>query len=120
MISGRRSALLVARREIGVRARDRSVLVSTGLTLVIVAAIILLPSLFGGTSTATVAVARADAGGVRAAQAATRVDQAFDVVVEVRRVRDDAAVRRLVAGGDADAGLLAGGRRILAAGGAPD
>jgi len=118
VISGTQAILLVARREIIVRGRDKATLISTLVTLAIVAAVILLPSLFGGTSTATVAVASGSAE--RTVQAAAKLEKAFDVKVKVRQVDGDAAVRRLVEAGDADAGLIAGGQRILAAGGAPD
>jgi len=117
-VTGLQAIRLVARREIVTRSRDRSTFVSTGITVLILAAVIFLPSLFGGTSTATVAVAGPDAA--RIAQTAVRLEKSFGVKVEVKRVADDAAVRRLVDTDEADAGLLAGGKRIVAAGGAPD
>ncbi|MEA2167404.1 MAG: type transport system permease protein [Solirubrobacteraceae bacterium] len=117
MISSRRAIWLVARREILAKVRDKSVIVSAAITLAIVGAIVLLPSLFGGTSDATVAVSP---GSAKVAQAATRTGAPFDVKVIVKRVADDAAVQRLVDRGDADAGVLAGGTKIVTNGSAPD
>jgi ABC-2 type transport system permease protein len=117
MISSREAVWLVARREILARARDKSVAVSTAITLAIVAAVVLLPSLFGGTDKVIVAVAP---DSVRVAETAKRGEDAFDVNVVVRRVSDDAEVRRLVDADKVDVGVLAGGKRIIASGNAPD
>ncbi len=118
MIGAREAVWTVARREILARGKDKATAISTGVTLVILAAIILLPSLFGGASKTTVAVA--GPGAQRTAQTAIRIQKVFDVKVKVRRVADDAAVRRLVDGDKADAGLLGDGAQVIVAGGAAD
>lgn len=64
----------IARREVVVRGRDRSTLIGTAVTVLILAAIILLPAIFGG-GTTTVSIA-GDAEVVRAAE---RLDGQFDV-----------------------------------------
>ncbi|HEX2103194.1 MAG TPA: ABC transporter permease [Solirubrobacteraceae bacterium] len=111
---------LVARREIVERARERSLWVSTGITIAVLAGVLLLPSAlgFGGATKATVAVAGPQAE--RVAAEARRAQKAFDVALSVRRVRDDAAARRLVRAGDADVAVLAGGTALAAAADADD
>lgn len=88
----------IARREVVVRGRDRSTFISTGVTLLLLAAIILLPSLFGGTTKVTVS---ADAEVVQAAQ---RLQGQFDVEVSSAPAGNaDVRVQggRLVVSGDA-------------------
>jgi ABC-2 type transport system permease protein len=111
---------LVARREIVERSRERSLWVSTGITVAVLAGVLLLPSALGfdGATKATVAAAGPQAERVVAAARAQQ--KAFDVALTVRRVPDDAAARRLVAGGDADVAVLAGGRSLAAAEDASD
>jgi ABC-2 type transport system permease protein len=111
---------LVARREIVERSRERSLWISTGITVAVLAAVLVLPSAlgFGGATKATVAAAGPQAARV-AAQARAQQD-AFDVALTVRRVADDAAARRLVRDGDADVAVLAGGRALAAAEDADD
>jgi ABC-2 type transport system permease protein len=101
----RATVALVARREIVERLRERSLLISTLVTLAIVTAIVVVPAAIGlgGTQTFTVAVA-----GPRAeqlARAAQPVARALDGRIELARVASDAAVRRAVRSGDADAGI---------------
>jgi ABC-2 type transport system permease protein len=108
---------LVARREILERTRERSFAIGTLVTIVIVAAIIVLPSIFGGgTDTVHVAVATPDAA--RVAQAAAQGDKPFDVEVVVRRVGSDAEARRLLRDDKVDVALTASG--IVRRGGTPD
>jgi ABC-2 type transport system permease protein len=106
---------LVARREIVERVRERSLWISTGVTIAVLAGFLVLPSVlgFGGATKATVAVVGPQAARV-AAQARAQ-QKAFDVSLTVRRVGDDATARRLVRDGDADVAVLSGARALAAA-----
>ena len=88
---------LVARREIVERLRERSLWVSTAIT---------------------VAVSGPQAAA--AARQAVAQQRAFDVELTIRPVSDDATARRLVRDGDADVAVLAGGRALFAAQDADD
>ena len=101
----RQAAALVARREIVERVRDRSLLISTAVTLVILAAILLVPPLvgLGGTTTYKVAVAGPQAE--RVARAAQQSAKTFDAKIEIVGVADERAVRTTVDSEKADAGL---------------
>ncbi|MEV4710985.1 ABC transporter permease [Micromonospora sp. NPDC049374] len=86
---------LVAAREIRVKLRDRTFLISTVVFLLIAAAATILPPLLSG-GPSTVAVTEAAAGPLRAAG------------LEVLAVPDDAAAEQAVRDGDADAAVVAG------------
>ncbi|MEA2189703.1 MAG: type transport system permease protein [Solirubrobacteraceae bacterium] len=109
----RHAAALVARREIVERIRDRSLLISTAVTLAILAAILLIPPLIGigGTTTYKVAVAGPQAEQV--ARAAQRDAKTFDAKIEIVRVADERAVRKAVDAEKADAGLSGDARAIV-------
>ncbi|HSK26539.1 MAG TPA: ABC transporter permease [Jiangellales bacterium] len=101
-LSTREAVTTVARREFVERARDRSFLVSTGVTLAIIGAVIALPQLIGLDDTSyRVAVAGESAPTVEAA-ARTQADLA-DVTVEVLGAPDVTEARQLVEDGDLDA-----------------
>ena len=120
MIGSSQAIRLVARREIVERIRERSLWVSTGITVLVLAGVLVLPSAlgFGGATTGTVAVIGPDAAAV--ARQAVAQEQAFDVKLTVHRVGSVAAARRLVRDGDADVAVLPGGRALLAAHDADD
>ena len=109
----RAAAALVARREIVERLRDRSLLISTVVTLAILAAILVLPTLigFGGTETYNVAAAGPQAEQV--ARAAQRNAKTFDAKIEIVRVADERAVRKAVDDERADAGLAGDAGAII-------
>jgi ABC-2 type transport system permease protein len=109
----RHAAALVAQREIVERIRDRSLLISTAVTLAILAAILLIPPLvgIGGTTTYKVAVAGPQAEQV--ARAAQRAAKTFDAKIEIVRVADERAVRKAVDAEKADAGLSGDARAIV-------
>jgi len=111
---------LVARREIVERLRERSLWVSTGITVAVLAGVLVLPAAlgFGGATKGTVAVSGPQAAA--AARQAVAQQRAFDVELTIRRVSDDATARRLVRDGDADLAVLAGGRALFAAQDADD
>jgi ABC-2 type transport system permease protein len=115
VISSGAAVRLVARREIVERLRERSLYVSTGVTILILAGALLLPQLlgFGGATKATVAVV-----GPRAAEvvrAAQGLEDTFDVELTPRAVPDDAAARALLETGDADVAVLSGATGLAAA-----
>lgn len=109
----RQAAALVARREIVERVRDRSLLISTVVTLAILAAILVVPTLigFGGTETYKVAVAGPQAEQV--ARAAQSNAKTFDAKIEIARVADERAVRKAVDDEQADAGLAGDAGAII-------
>jgi len=111
---------LVARREIVERLRERSLWVSTAITVAVLAGVLVLPAAlgFGGATKGTVAVSGPQAAA--AARQAVAQQRAFDVELTIRRVSDDATARRLVRDGDADLAVLAGGRALFAAQDADD
>lgn len=119
-MTGRDAVAVVARREIRSRLRERALLISTLVTLAILAAIVVLPKLFGSDGPEKVTVAAPPGPAVELAQAAQRGQQRADVEVTVKRVRDEAAARKLVADGDADAAVVRGGKALLAGDPPPD
>lgn len=101
---------LVARREITTRVRERSFLISTIVTLLIIAAVIVVPALLSrGGDKVTVGLVGAPAAVEPALRQAA---EAADVELETRPYGDEAAGRAAVEGGDADAVFL-GGDRVL-------
>jgi ABC-2 type transport system permease protein len=100
-LSTREAVAVVARREFVERARDRSFLVSTGITLAIIAAVVALPQLIGlGDTTFRVAVA----GESAAFQAGARAQaELADVDLEIGATADAASARADVAEGRLDA-----------------
>ena len=74
---------LVARREVTERVRERSFLISTGITFAIVAIVVALPPLFGFGGPSEYTVAAMDAQGRAVAQSAQRLADEFDVKLTV-------------------------------------
>lgn len=105
---------LVARREIVERGRERSFLVSTVLSVVILIAVVVVPSALGldGPSKQTLAVTP-DVPAALVTQLQARAD-AYDVELTVDRVADVAAARAAVSDGDADAALTDRGATLSA------
>ncbi|AVT41117.1 ABC transporter permease [Plantactinospora sp. BB1] len=104
---------LVARREIAVKIRDRTFLISTLLFLLIAAASTVLPALFANSSSTVAVVGSTEAGAM--------LDRAG---MEVVSATDVAAAEQMVRDGDADAAVVpgdgAGGLRVLAMDRTPD
>ena len=102
------AARLVAAREIWVRLRDRAFLISTAVTLVIIAASIIVPVLFfggdGPEEHRVAAVGQAAPAVLEDAAAAS--DGALEV--EAVAAEDVAAAEELVSTGEVDAALVAG------------
>jgi ABC-2 type transport system permease protein len=102
---------LVLRREIMTRIRERSFLISTAVTLLIVAAVVIVPSLFDSDdSDVTVGLVGDSATVGPALQQAAR---AQDVTVTIDRYPDEAAARAAVSAGDADAVFLGPDRVVV-------
>ena len=98
---------LVARRELTERVRERSFVIGTGISILIIALVVILPPLFGFGDTQTYTVATTDATAAQVARTAERGAEAFDAKVEVRAMspaQADAALRS----GDVDAVLSDG------------
>lgn len=100
-LSSRAAVALVARREITERVREKSFLVSTGVTLAIVLIVSVLPNLlgFGGPQSFTVAVT--DRASLPVAQLAARQAAGVDTELHVRTL-SGADAREALAGGDVD------------------
>jgi ABC-2 type transport system permease protein len=112
--------LLVARREIVERVRERSLWVSTGITVIVLAGVLVLPSAlgFGGATKGTVAAG--DPAALAIARQAVAGQRAFDVKLTVDRTPSGTAARQAVKDGDADVAVLAGGRGLFVAQDADD
>lgn len=109
----RRLVYLTARREVRERLRSRAFLVSTGISVLAVVAIVVIASLTsGGEERFTLGVvgpeARATAEQARAGQ------EALGVELDVRELGDEAAARRAVEDDDVDVAVAGG--RILSRG----
>ena len=101
---------LVARREITTRVRERSFLISTVITLLIIAAVIVVPALLDrGGDKVTVGLVGAPAAVEPALRQAAGVT---GVELAVQPYADEAAARSAVQDGDADAVFL-GADRVL-------
>lgn len=99
--------LLVLGREVAVRLRDRSFIVSTALTLLIILGCLVVPTLLDSGSTRhTVAVL--DAPGAQVIEQAETVLQGTDdsATVTAQTVGDRAAAEQAVRNGDVDAALV--------------
>lgn len=92
---------LVARRELRERLRDRSFIVSTAITIGILAAVLFLPRLFGGDDTYRIAFAGPQADTMQAvADAAAKQS---DITLERSPAEDEAQARAALENGDLDA-----------------
>jgi len=101
---------LIVRREITTRVRERSFLISTAVTLLIVAAVVVVPSLFRSNDHDVTVGLVGDASTVQPAlEQAARVQGA---TLTVNRYPDEAAGRAAVSSGDADA-VFVGANRVL-------
>lgn len=111
---------MVARREIRSRLRERSLLISTGVIVALLAALVLLPKLFGSGGPEAVRVVAPPGAALELALAAPRGQEAFDVEVTAERVLDERAARRRVTDGDADVAVIDDGKTLLAGDPTPD
>ncbi|HEU4973798.1 MAG TPA: ABC transporter permease [Baekduia sp.] len=104
---------VVARREILQRARDRATAISTLVTLVLIAALVVLPKALGlgGDPKATVVAPAGPAAAL--ARAAHDAQEPFGVRIVVRSVASEAAAQRAARDGDADVAIVRGGRALV-------
>lgn len=109
---------LVARREVAARVRERSFAISTAITVLVLAALLVIPALSGGDDAAEVVAAPGPSREL--AQAAVAVGRAAGEDLEVVEAGGDAEARRQVRDGDADVAVLAQGTRVAQAKDAPD
>jgi ABC-2 type transport system permease protein len=101
---------LVVRREIVTRVRERSFLVSTAVTLLIIAAVVVVPTLFDSDDdSVTVGLVGNTAVVEPALQQAARVQGTY---LTTTRYADEAAGRAAVEAGDADA-VFVGADRVV-------
>ncbi|HYH89367.1 MAG TPA: ABC transporter permease [Solirubrobacteraceae bacterium] len=107
-LRGREAIALVARREITQKLREKSFLISTGVTVALILLVSVVPKLagFGGREEFTVAAS--DAAGLAVARAADRSAATFDAEVKVERLAPERAAAALESG-DVDAVLSTGG-----------
>jgi ABC-2 type transport system permease protein len=110
-VSGRQAVLLVARRELRERTREKSFLISTSINIVIIVAVIVLAAVLGGGDT-TYKVT----GDAAIIEAAAQAAQGSDVKIERVPVTTD--VRAALRDGTVDAAVQDG--RILSKDKAPD
>jgi len=111
-MSGRSLTYIVARRELTQRVRQRAFQLSTVAIVGVVAAIAILAGVLGGDGGPqryTLAVDGAEA--VAVANAAERIERAYDVELDVERA-DAAAARAGVLDGDYDAALTRAGLTV--------
>jgi ABC-2 type transport system permease protein len=92
---------LVARRELTERVRERSFLVGTGISIVIIALVVVLPPLLGFGETKTYEVATTDRDAAAVVRTAQRGAEAFDVELRARAM-PPAAAEAALRGGDVD------------------
>lgn len=102
---------LVARREVTTRVRERSFLISSAITLLIIAAVVVLPALFNrGGDEVTVGLVGSATTVEPALQRAARAE---GVTLRVERYADETAARSAVEGGGADAAFLSAARVLV-------
>jgi ABC-2 type transport system permease protein len=101
---------LVMRREITTRVRERSFLISTAITLLIVAAVVIVPSLFRSDDDDVTVGLVGDATTV--GPALEQAARAQGATLTITRYPDEAAGRAAVSSGDTDA-VLVGIDRVL-------
>ena len=118
-MSGRAAIALVARREVVERARQRSFLISSATTLLIVAVVAVLPGVIGGDGPDRYEIGAVGPDSRAVADAAAAVAPELDARLEVRPLRDRAAAERDVRAEKLDAAVL-DGRTLVAREELPD
>jgi ABC-2 type transport system permease protein len=109
-LRGRQAVALVARREVTQRLREKSFLVSMGVTVVIIVLVAVVPPLLGAGGPSKFTIAVTDASSAPVGAAARQSAKGFDAELKVRRL-SPAAARKALDSGDVDAVLSAGGLR---------
>jgi ABC-2 type transport system permease protein len=109
-LRGREAVALVARREVTQRLREKSFLISMGVTVVIIVLVAVVPPLLGAGGPSKFTIAVTDASSAQVGAAARQSAKGFDAELKVRRL-SPAAAREALASGDVDAVLSSGGLR---------
>ena len=109
-LRGRQAVALVARREVTQRLREKSFLISMGVTTVIIVLVAVIPPLLGAGGPSKFTIAVTDASSAPVGAAARQSAKGFDAELKVRRL-SPAAARKALDSGDVDAVLSAGGLR---------
>ena len=109
-LRGRQAVALVARREVTQRLREKSFLISMGVTTVIIVLVAVIPPLLGAGGPSKFTIAVTDASSAPIGAAARQSAKGFDAELKVRRL-SPAAARQALDSGDVDAVLSAGGLR---------
>ena len=109
-LRGRQAVALVARREVTQRLREKSFLISMGVTTVIIVLVAVIPPLLGAGGPSKFTIAVTDASSAPIGAAARQSAKGFDAELKVRRL-SPAAARKALDSGDVDAVLSAGGLR---------
>ncbi|GAA5086479.1 ABC-2 type transport system permease protein [Thermocatellispora tengchongensis] len=110
------NALLVARREISVRARTRGFLVGLALSALLVAALPVIPKLFGGPDSYAVGLVGARSAALEPAARALAPGE--QITLTFTRLPDERAAHAAITAGDLDAAVVDDGR-LLADGDPP-
>jgi ABC-2 type transport system permease protein len=106
-LRGRDAVALVARREITQKLREKSFLISMAVTVIIIVAVAVLPTLFGAGGPTEYTLGATDAESARIAEVASQA-RGFDVEVKVRTLSaaeasaaiDDGKVDAVISGGE--------------------
>jgi ABC-2 type transport system permease protein len=109
-LRGRQAVKLVARRELTQKVREKSFLVSTGVTMAIIVLVAVIPPLFGAGGPARFTIAVTDTSSAPIATAAQQNANGFDAELTVRTLSPAKASAALDSG-DVDAVLSANGLR---------
>ena len=109
-LRGRQAVALVARREVTQRLREKSFLISMGVTTVIIVLVAVIPPLLGAGGPSKFTIAVTDASSAPIGAAARQSAKGFDAELKVRRL-SPAEARTALDSGDVDAVLSAGGLR---------
>jgi len=97
-LRGREAVRLVARREVTQRLREKSFLISTGVTVALILLIAIVPKLAGFGGRESFDVAASDAAGLAVATAADRRAESFDADFTVKRLSPEEAAAAVEAG----------------------
>lgn len=108
-MTGRRAVHLTARREIREHLRGRAFLISTGIQILVVLAIVVVSALTGGDSAEKFDVGYVGGESKSVAEAAVAAQAAFDAEITLHKFSDEAAARLAVEDGDVAAAVTAAG-----------
>ncbi|MQA74766.1 MAG: ABC transporter permease subunit [Solirubrobacterales bacterium] len=111
-MSGRRAIYLTSRREVREGLRSRALIISTGIQVAIVVAIVIVAGITGGDETNEYDIGYVGSDAKAVVDEARSAASAFDAEVSPREYADPAAARAAVDGEDIDAAIA--GRELIA------